>query len=59
MFECGYKSQYIGGQKEKFVRLEINSVFFFKKKCPGFFLLLHLPFLFSVFLRLDGEDLSI
>ncbi|OWM69563.1 putative cyclic nucleotide-gated ion channel 8 [Punica granatum] len=22
MFECGYKSQYIGGQKEKFVRLD-------------------------------------
>ncbi|XP_038693034.1 putative cyclic nucleotide-gated ion channel 8 [Tripterygium wilfordii] len=26
MFDCGYKSQYIGGQREKFVRLdEVNS----------------------------------
>lgn len=23
MFDCGYKSQYIGGQREKFVRYEI------------------------------------
>lgn len=46
MFDCGYKSQYIGGQREKFVRYK-NVLYFGHYLLPNYLFSIYLFLVFT------------